>query len=75
MSDQQPVLYFHCKKCIKDDLRTDVSIGASADGNLIVWCETHQEQVAKFALKNPFDMSKMKCGECGTPLDGRQHSH
>ena len=37
-------MYWHCKKCLNEDLPQRIGVGWTAKG-VQVWCETHNENV------------------------------
>jgi hypothetical protein len=42
--------FFHCARCVEEDLRPNIGLGVTTTGtHLILVCETHELTLAKFA--------------------------
>lgn len=37
--------YLHCKRCLDEQKRPDIAVGITVNGDLQVWCETHDINV------------------------------
>jgi hypothetical protein len=39
--------FLHCTNCLKERINPSVTVGISAEGDLVVWCNNHDSAVAR----------------------------
>jgi hypothetical protein len=65
--------YFHCKKCINErpakismSKFSTISVGITFSGQIQIWCNRHQMEIANFSNVHELrqGIGECKCAEC-----------
>lgn len=46
--------YLHCTRCFREQVRPKIAVGITGLGNIQVWCENHNINIALFKVGEDF---------------------
>lgn len=49
MNKKSPITgYYHCRACLHAERHSQLAVGATPTGSVVVWCETCDQRVIEF---------------------------